>query len=193
MAPDEADGQPPFSGQDWTMDTVLTRATTGKGALTAVQLSLAATPQQQRRARSRGAERKLNADEEREVVRLYGQSRTRVPEIARRFGMAESSVYRILRRHGTAQLDRSGSSSQGLPRQRASGAVASVVTSEGASSGVPGQGPALGSRTRTRTTASGFRVRFEVEEVLEAEDVHDALRQAEARGATEVTAVSRME
>jgi hypothetical protein len=38
-----------------------------------------------------------------------------------------------------------------------------------------------------------YRVRFEAEVLVKAQDIRDALRQAEARGATDVTAVSRKE
>jgi hypothetical protein len=38
-----------------------------------------------------------------------------------------------------------------------------------------------------------FHIRFEVEEVLDAIDVHDAIRQAAARGITEITALNRVD
>ncbi len=42
-----------------------------------------------------------------------------------------------------------------------------------------------------RSGAHQFRVRFTLERVFDARDVHDALRQAQSLGATDVEAISR--
>jgi hypothetical protein len=49
--------------------------------------------------------------------------------------------------------------------------------------------PSRGLRVRNRSEAGQFLVRFEVETVFEARDVRDALRQAQALGAVEVSKI----
>jgi transposase-like protein len=150
--------------------------------------------------------RKLSDEQEREVTRLYAETSTTTSEIARRFGIAESSVYRVTQRHGAPLRGRPPAGArpehevsavsaapemrQARPRPTSShGSRQAALAPKGAARR-PG-----GVRPGVPKTASGgtrlFRVRFQAEVVFEAADIRDALRQAQARGITEVTAVTR--
>lgn len=151
-----------------------------------------------------GLRRKLSDEQEREVTRLYAETTTPAPEIARRFGIGESSVYRVAQRRGAPLRGRSPTRAQ--PVQQVS-AVSTPLEARQASppplaKPTARQAPAAAGRRPTgsispakRKAVGGggrrFRIRFQAEAVLEATDVRDALRQAEARGITEITAVSR--
>jgi transposase-like protein len=151
--------------------------------------------------------RKLSDEQEREVTRLYTETSTPTPEIARRFDIAESSVYRVARRHGAPLRGRPPAGAQPEPEVSAVSAapvvgqarprlpasptspqaarVPTVAARRPGGAVSPGMPKAGGGGTRP------FRVRFQAEAVLEAVDVRDAIRQAEARGITEITAVTR--
>ena len=143
--------------------------------------------------------RKLSDDMEHEVTRLYAETTTSVPEIAARFGVAESSVYRVARRHGASLRGRSPakarpeqepspvSTAAAVPQARPHAQASRTATSRRAATGSarrPARPPRSGGRGARR-----FRIRFETEIVLAAEDIRDALRKAEARGGAEITEV----
>jgi transposase-like protein len=153
-------------------------------------------------ARRRGRRRRrLSPDQQREVARLYAEASLPTSEIRRRFGIGESSLYRIVQRQGVQLRGRGPSLKQSGPAQaRAS----DVRRRDGAGTGRAGGGPtSRGSRTQT-TPARGqsagpqsdsgrqrFRVTFQRDAVVEAENIREALRQAESLGATEVLRIVR--
>jgi transposase-like protein len=150
--------------------------------------------------------RKLSDEEEREVTRLYAQTSTPTPEIARRFGIAESSVYRVAHRHGAPLRGRQAPGAQQRrevstvsatpdmrrtrPRPASSPGSPQATLAPKAAAQRPGGVRLVPPRAAHGGTRS-FRVRFQAEVVFEAVDIRDALRQAQARGITEVTAVTR--
>ena len=138
--------------------------------------------------------RRLTQDQQREIARLYAQTETPTPEIRALFGLADSSLYRVLQRQGVSL------------RGRASAPGGSPTTTARAKPGTETQsrrGPARNASRRRVSTAeiqdgalprSGahqFRVRFTLERVFDARDIHDALRQAQSLGATDVEAITR--
>src|SRR5438094_377959 len=60
--------------------------------------------------RRRSSRRILNDNQKREVIRLYSETTTSVPEMAKRFGIGESSLYRLVQQHA---VPRRGSNSAG--------------------------------------------------------------------------------
>ncbi len=166
----------------------------------APQLPSARPPEAEEARRVFPPVRKLSDDQEHEVTRLYAETTTSVPEIATRFGVAESSVYRVARRHGASLRGRSPAKAR--PEQQPSPVSTSAAVRQARphaqASRTPrqaAQAAAGSARRAARSARSGgngarrFRVRFEAEIVLAAEDIRDALRKAEARGATEITEV----
>jgi transposase-like protein len=150
--------------------------------------------------------RKLSDEQERELTRLYAETSTPAAEIARRFGIAESSVYRVTQRHGAPLRGRPPAGArpehevsavsaapemrQTRPRPTSSPASRQAALAPKGAARRPGSvrpGVPKAAHGGTRS----FRVRFQAEVVFEAADIHDALRQAQARGITEVTAVTR--
>ncbi len=153
--------------------------------------------------------RKLSDEQEREVTRLYAETSTPTAEIARRFGIAESSVFRVTQRHGAPLRGRPPARAR--PEHEVSAVSAAPEVRQARPE--PPMGPAMPQAARApaaparrpggavtarmpkaaRGGARPFRVRFQAEVVFEAADIHDALRQAQARGITEVTAVTRQD
>jgi hypothetical protein len=118
--------------------------------------------------------RKLNEEQELEVTRLYSHTDTPIAEIAGRYGIGESSVYRVAQRHGAKLRGRTGRR-----------AVAASTES-------PRRGRPR-STTPARAARRRFRVSYVAVAVIEAESIRDAVAQAEARGATDITAIAREE
>jgi transposase-like protein len=152
--------------------------------------------------------RKLSDEQEREVTRLYAETSTPTPEIARRFGIAESSVYRVSQRHGAPLRGRPPGRArpehevsavsaapeirQAPPRPPATPGPPQAAPAPKAAARRPG-GVRPGVPKAARGGTRSFRVRFQAEVVFEAADIRDALRQAQARGISEVTAVTRQD
>jgi transposase-like protein len=152
--------------------------------------------------------RKLSDEQEREVTRLYAETSTPTAEIARQFGVAESSVYRLAQRHGATLRGRppvgarpehevSAASAapevgRARPRPPASPTSTRAALAPRVAARRPG-GVRPGVPKLARGGTRSFRVRFQAEVVFEAADIRDALRQAQARGITEVTAVTRQD
>jgi transposase-like protein len=150
--------------------------------------------------------RRLDAEQEREVARLYAETTMSVPQISKQFGIGESSVYRIAQRQGaglrgrTAATPNTTAAAPSTPPVLLPAAVAPVV---------PAAPAVVVRRTRTRkpaavvaptplrrrsapVTASAlqrYQIRFTAETVIQASDVSAALRQLESLGATDVRSI----
>jgi transposase-like protein len=148
------------------------------------------------RKANRSPRRILSEDQKREVARLYAETTTSVPAIKRQFGIAESSLYRLIQQRGVA------------PRGRIPAASRSVSKATRQQTGLNGemarsrQSVRSRSRGSARQTSSAspssessftYRVSFAALRIVTAVDIRDAIRQAEALGATEITAIIRSE
>jgi hypothetical protein len=141
-------------------------------------------------AKTRGSRRpKVSLDEEREIARLYADASTPTAEIRARFAIGESSLYRIIQRQGISL--RGHISAANAPSTQ----PARSVKTRRKRAPVDGRQVAQPRIPAVTTSASGdgtkFRIRYLGERVFEARNIRDALRQAEALGATEVVAVAR--
>ena len=140
---------------------------------------------------SGGTRRRLTPDEQREIARLYTETSAPPAEIRERFGIGESSVYRVLQKQGV--------SLRGRAREAGSGAGSDVprpATGRRARGGVSGgSSPRRESKASISANAASrqFRVRFEGQRVFNAQDVSDALRQAEALGLIDLFEVTRVD
>jgi transposase-like protein len=118
---------------------------------------------------------RLSTEQERELARLYAETRTPPADLARRFGVSQTSVMRIARRHG---------GTRGGSRRSRGSATTSRPTR------------AVRRRATTSPTTSAtqpgrrFRVRFLAEQVVEAADMRDAVARAEALGAVEISSIA---
>lgn len=170
---------------------------------------------QARRARPGGAPRgRLSPEQEREVARLYAEGSLPTSAIRQRFDIGESSLYRIVQRHGLPRRGRAASSTPpGPPQAQAPDRRRRTTAARGAqpagapprsTTGRPSRGPTRRGAQTEPTPARAqppaarreggrprFRVAFQGEVVVEAQDIRDALRQVEALGATEIVAVAR--
>jgi transposase-like protein len=153
--------------------------------------------------------RRLSADEGREIARLYAESNTLTSDICERFGIGESSLYRILQRRGIPLRGRTSSSKPQVPQPaQVQHARRSGSSNNGRRAASPPHStPATNTRrasvaspptpsTRSAASQPGrarqrYRIRFQGERVVEAQDIRDALRQADLLGAIEITAVAR--
>ena len=144
---------------------------------------------------SGGTRRRLTPEQQREIARLYGETGASTAEIRERFSIGESSLYRALQKQGVSLRGRATSASDG--------AVTGTPPPGGAgprSRGRPRSDASVGARMRRASRAAvsendatrEFRVRFEGQRVFEARDIRDALRQAEALGATSIIEVARL-
>ena len=168
--------------------------------------------------RRRSSRRILNDNQKREVIRLYSETTTPVPEMAKRFGIGESSLYRLVQQHGVPRRGSNPAGTQAVSREeqqsegsKAAGTPATRPQPEkrsgrGPSNTLPMSGRAGASRA-SRKSGSGafrpknprrvsptvpgamFRVTFFAEQIVTAVDVRDALRQVEAQGAADITAI----
>jgi transposase-like protein len=125
-------------------------------------------------ARSRRA--RLSAEQERELARLYAETRTPAADLARQFGVSQTSLMRVAQRHGATRAGRRGGR-------------AAAATGAAARRARP--------RTRTAPPTTGsvqprrrFRVRFLAEQVVEAADMRAAVARAEALGAVEISSIT---
>jgi transposase-like protein len=166
---------------------------------------------------ARSPRRRLDAEQEREIARLYADGSTSTAAIRERFGIGESSLYRIVQRQGIPLRGRGVSAKPSAPpqrpaptgRQRRSASAGSAPPAPGrprstaATTGRSGSGAAPRRPSGATTSPSGpaanvsvgrghrFRISFQGEMVVEAQGIRDALRQVEALGATEITAITR--
>jgi transposase-like protein len=153
--------------------------------------------------------RRLTTDEGREIARLYAETDTPTSDIRDRFGIGESSLYRIVQRQGIPLRGRTSSSKPQVPQPaQVQNARRSGSSKSGGRAASPPR-PEAATNTRrasvaavrtpsTRSAASQpgsgrqrYRIRFQGERVVEAQDIRDALRQVELLGAIEITAVAR--
>jgi transposase-like protein len=140
-----------------------------------------------------GIRRRLTQDQQREIARLYGQTRTPTAEIRQRFGIGESSLYRVLQKHGVSLRGRTASALD-------EAATDATIIVSGPRSRGRRRGPSVGPQVRGASkiavrhdsAARQFRVRFEGQRVLDARDLRDALRQAEALGASDILEITRL-
>ena len=153
--------------------------------------------------------RRLSTDEGREIARLYAETNTSTSDIRARFGIGESSLYRIVQRQGIplrgrtssskapirqlpqapdARRRRSSSSGRRTAPQPQSTAATTTRRASVPAPRTPSTGSAASQPGRARQR---FRIQFQGERVVEAQDIRDALRQAESLGATQITAVVR--
>jgi transposase-like protein len=158
--------------------------------------------------------RRLNEEQEREVTRLYTETALSVPDISKQFSIGESSVYRIAARHGARLRGRVAEGAApgakaatgrrrgrpaanqpapdaGITRRRRGRAAAGQATPQAAPAA-----KATRRRGRRPADASGpqrFEIQFRAETVVRAADVRGALRQVEALGAADVTAIVRLD
>jgi hypothetical protein len=174
-------------------------------------------------ANRRGARRqRLSLDEQREVARLYADTSISTAEIRAQFAIGESSLYRVVQRQGV-RLRGHISSSEARSTQpvqqantrrsrsardadRASSSSSSEPVTTGAGLGQPAKagtrrrGPGrhvVAGEPRTPsaslTIGKRFRIVYQAEQVFAANDIQDALRQAESMGATDITDVTRVD
>jgi transposase-like protein len=125
----------------------------------------------------RSARARLSAEQERELARLYAETRTPAAELARQFGISQTSVMRIAQRHGATRGGRGGgrgSTTTGAAARRARPRAHTAP-------------PGTGSSARPRRR---FRVRFLTEQVVEAADLRQAVARAEALGAVEISSIT---
>jgi hypothetical protein len=148
--------------------------------------------------------RKLSDEQERELARLYSETRTPTSEIARTFGISETSVARVAQRHGATLRRRGRVPGSGAGSSSNNGATTAPAASSGttrASSSTSTtratpstRGGRRASATRAPSTPSAprqrFRISFRGERVVEAADMRAAIAQVEAEGATEISSIS---
>ena len=139
----------------------------------------------------RSSRRMLSEDQKREVARVYAETSTPLSEIKRQFGIAESSLYRVIQQHGVAPRRRvsvaNGSAPKAAPDSTPSkDAVSTSQRAVQRRSRVSRQ-----QRVSSPPSTSGvaYRVSFVAVQVVSALDIHDALRQAQQLGATEIIAI----
>ncbi len=160
--------------------------------------------------------RKLTAEQERELTRLYAETRTPLAGIARTFSVAEVSVSRIAQRNGAArrrrgpgrgrapettpakpggngrhQQRRVDGEQSGATRRRRAAPTADVPASlRGAT---PTGVAVLESAPQAADNGAHrrFRIRFFAERVVDAKDMRSAISQAEALGATDITGIAQ--
>ncbi len=165
---------------------------------------------QENKFNSGGARRRrLSADEGREIARLYAGTNTPTSDIRARFGIGESTLYRIVQRQGIPLRGRTSSSKPPIPqapqapdarRSRSSSSRrqttpqphSTAATSTRRPSVAAPQARSTGSAaSQPRRARQRFRIQFQGERVVEAQDIRDALRQAESLGAIQIIAVVR--
>jgi transposase-like protein len=167
--------------------------------------------------KTRGSRRpRLSLDEKREIARLYADTSTSTSEICAQLGIGESSLYRIVQLHGLPLRGRTASSTspgttqptvapnaagaKSVTRRRRIAPVARrprVEAPSDAPATKSASAPTATRRTRTAGMARSrelvqFVVTYLAVQTLQAASALDALQQAQARGATEVTSIVRI-
>jgi transposase-like protein len=141
--------------------------------------------------------RRVSKEEAREIGRLYAETSTPTSEIRERFGIGDSSLYRIVQQQGvplrgrTAARSAAKSPQARTPAARRSGSPRTARATQAISQPRPTKATTA-TRAR-RSDRQQFRILFRGERVVRATDVRDALRQAQAFGAVEITAVVQVD
>ena len=200
---------------------MLTTDTSGTAASATSPASDTQAPSGAGERRRRARRTNLSEDQKREITRLYSETSTLLPEIRQRFGIGDSSLYRLIQQYGGKLRGRTrrstpasappsgGRRAPRAPRAaRSTGAPAAAQSPTPSTSRTPS--PARASRSAGSTSraarsprtssaatpASGraqFRVSFVGVRTVTASNIQDAVRQAAAFGATEITGVVRQE
>jgi transposase-like protein len=123
--------------------------------------------------------RRLSAEQEQELARLYAETRTSAADLARQFGISQTSLMRIAQRHGATR--------GGQRRGRGSAAAGAGTRRAGPRASAARQPRAASPATQPRRR---FRVRFVGEQVVEAADIRQAVARAEALGAVEISGIT---
>jgi Helix-turn-helix domain of resolvase len=162
----------------------------------------------------RSRRRRLGPEQQSEVARLYADASIPTSQIRERFGIGESSLYRIVQRQGIpprgrgrpassqaerangsdgqrpSPMSRGPSKQRALAPQRAAGARTGRGTTGRAAGAAVAKAPARPA-ARSQSSQRRFRISFEGERVVEAQDLQSALRQVEALDGVEITSVTR--
>jgi transposase-like protein len=134
-------------------------------------------------AKSQGSRRpRVSSDEKREIARLYADPSVSTSAICAQLGIGESTLYRIVQEQGIPLRGRAASTRAPARRGR------SVRRTSAAA---PRASASAASTSRPAGTRNRFRVRYVSERVFEARTIQEALRQANALGATEIVVVER--
>jgi hypothetical protein len=127
--------------------------------------------------------RRLSPDEQREIARLYAAGTMDTSEIRARFSIEASSFYRILKRQGVPLRGRVRSSEEApsalTPTHSRTGTARRVTPSIAAGNGLDNH------------RRQNYRIEFHAERVFEAPSIWDAIRQAQAAGATDIASIAR--
>jgi len=147
-------------------------------------------------SRTNGVRHRLDHSQQREIARLYGDTGASVADIRQRFGISEPTVYRVLQKHSVAlrgrtrqpdhpeRSDASRKTSSGQGNRQSSSRA-------GSSMAQPAPGRSSSNSDSGEPTVN-YRIEFRVERVLDAVDIRDALNRAEALGATDIVAITRV-
>jgi transposase-like protein len=147
------------------------------------------------RKATRSPRRLLSEDQKREIVRLYAKTDTPLAAIKQQFSIAESSLYRLIQQRGVAPRGRIPVTPQSVSnsgRRSALNGDMAVSRQSARSRSSVSRRPI---RLTSPSTESGvkYRVTFAALQIVTAVDMRDALRQAEALGAAEISAIVRSE
>jgi hypothetical protein len=132
--------------------------------------------------------RRLSSDQQREIARLYAAGTMETSAIQTRYSIEASSFYRILKRHRiplrgrrrASEMTVSPRSSPTTTRSSRTGTARRATRSTGAAEVL-----ADGHRPQN------YRIDFVAERVFEAPSIQDAIRQAEAAGAMDISSIAR--
>ena len=147
--------------------------------------------------------RRLDAEQEREVTRLYAETTTSVPQISKQFGIGQSSVYRIAQRHGAGVRGRTEPAESTpsvtppaqpvTPQMQAPAPAPPAVARRAAPRARAAARPTPVARKRNAPVATSalqrYEIRFSAETVVQASDISGVLRQLESLGATDVLSI----
>jgi transposase-like protein len=147
--------------------------------------------------------RRLDAEQEREVTRLYAETTTSVPQISKQFGIGQSSVYRIAQRHGAGVRGRTAPAESTpsvtppaqpvTPQMQAPAPASPAVARRAAPRAKAAARPTPVARKRNAPVATSalqrYEIRFSAETVVQASDISGVLRQLESLGATDVLSI----
>jgi transposase-like protein len=137
---------------------------------------------------------RLSLNEKQEIARLYADAGTPTSDIRDRFGLGESSLYRVLKEYGVPLRGRTPSQAKAAARVgfRAGGTRRSTRRSaqppDAVRSGLNGR---KGTASTPNATTKRFLVRFSVDQVFVATDIHDVLRQVDALCVADVVSIVR--
>src|SRR5712692_3170670 len=133
----------------------------------------------------RSSRRILSEDQKREIVRLYAETTTSVPDLKKQFGIAESSLYRLIQLARVAPRGRVPAATRSASN---SALLRTALNGDMALSRPSAQSRSRISRRQTPSVSppsqSGvkYRVSFAAQQTVAAVDISDAIRQAEELG-----------